>query len=377
MKLAVSGSRGVFWRANERGTQDRRLSGKRVERGDWWIRWACSHGHLHRARVGPKSLANNESQRHRTERTCPARAIKPSRYLLRDVIDEYLSTTKGIKRSWKDDERYAKVWKDRLGGRALDEITPAELERIRTGRLDRAPGDDGTRRAVTAATANREFAFLRRVYNIAIRDDKTDRNPVSKLTALREPSGRVRYLSDEEETALLKALSTDEDRHRVTVLLQTGCRRSEFLGLRWRDIDFKAGVLTVPRSKNDDTRHVPMTSTVRAILSHRPRRLDPSVLVFPNSEGHRDLRCAEKTVPAALRAARIEDFRFHDLRHSFASRLAMEGVDLMTIRELMGHKTMAMTLRYSHLSPGHRQTAIERLVTRQKAAQQAAAVRAE
>ena len=117
-----------------------------------------------------------------------------------------------------------------------------------------------------------------------------------------------------------------------------------------------------------------MTSTVRAILSHRPRPLDASALVFPNSEGHRDLRWAKKTVPAAVRVAQIEDFRFHDLRHSFASRLAMEGVDLMTIRELMGHKTMAVTLRYAHLSPGYRQIAIERLVTRQNAAKQAATV---
>ncbi len=79
----------------------------------------------------------------------------------------------------------------------------------------------------------------------------------------------------------------------------------------------------------------------------------------------------------AFRAAQIEDFRFHDLRHTFASRLAMEGVDLMTIRELMGHKTMAMTLRYSHLSPGHRRTAIERLVTRSTTGEPASVARAE
>jgi integrase len=117
-----------------------------------------------------------------------------------------------------------------------------------------------------------------------------------------------------------------------------------------------------------------MTSTVRGILSRRPRPIDASTLVFPNTEGHRDLRWAKKIVPAALRVAEIEDFRFHDLRHTFASRLAMESVDLMTIRELMGHKTMAMTLRYSHLSPGHRQTAIERLVTRQTPTMPATAV---
>jgi integrase len=150
----------------------------------------------------------------------------------------------------------------------------------------------------------------------------------------------------------------------VTVLLHTGFRRGEFLGLRWQDVDLKGGVLTIPKAKNGESRHVPLTSTVRTILSRRTRPLDGSALVFPNSEGHRDLRWAKKTVPAALRAAQIEDFRFHDLRHTFASRPAMEGVDLMTMRELMGRKSMAMTLRYSHLSPGHRRTAIERLVTR-------------
>jgi integrase len=94
-------------------------------------------------------------------------------------------------------------------------------------------------------------------------------------------------------------------------------------------------------------------------------------------EPARDLRWAKKTVPGAFRAAQIKDFRFHDLRHSFASRLAMEGVDLLTIRDLMGHKTMAMTLRYSHLSPGHRRTAVERLVTRPMTAESPPMARAE
>src|SRR5437899_5430711 len=120
---------------------------------------------------------------------------------------------------------------------------------------------------------------------------------------LREPSGRVRYLSDDEEARLMKALPTEMDRDRVTVLLNSGFRRGELLGLRWRDVDFKAGVLTVPKSKNGEARHVPMTSTVRGILSRLPRPLDPSALVFPNREANRDLRWAQRTVPAAFRAA--------------------------------------------------------------------------
>jgi site-specific recombinase XerD len=94
-------------------------------------------------------------------------------------------------------------------------------------------------RHVTPATVNRGFAFLKHVYNVAIRDGETDRNPVARLKMLREPSGRVRYLSDEEEKALLQKLATDADREQVTVLLQTGLGKSEFLWLRWRDVDLK------------------------------------------------------------------------------------------------------------------------------------------
>jgi integrase len=376
MKRANSGKQGVYWRRNPRGTQELRDNGSR-ERGDWWIRWCCSHGHLHRARVGPKGVANTKAEGKRQERPCPRRIAKPAHYLVADVITEYLGATKALKGSWKDDARHGKVWTARFSGRTLDEITPGELERIRTERLRITTLEDGTTRAVTPATVNREFAFLRRVFNVAIRDDKVGSNPVSKLKTLREPSGRTRYLTDEEERRLMEALATEEDRDRVTVLLHTGFRRGELLGLRWRDVDFKGGVLTIPKAKNGDARHVPMTSTVRTILSRLPRSLDGSALVFPNTEGHHDLRWAKKTVPAALRTAQIDNFRFHDLRHTFASRLAMESVDPMTIRELMGHKTMAMTLRYSHLSPGHRRTAIERLVTRPTTDESASAAGAE
>jgi integrase len=278
---------------------------------------------------------------------------------LADVIRKYLDDAKSYKRSYRDDARYGRVWTERFAGRTLEEITPGEIEKIRTERLA----------TVKASTVNREVGFLKHVFNVAIRDGKTERNPVAKIRMLKEPSGRVRYLTDEEEARLMAALPSDADRQRVLVLTQTGLRKSEFLGLRWRHVDLKAGVLTIPRSKNGEARHVPMTSAVRSVLSRLPRSLDASALVFPNSAGGSDLRWAEKTFPEAVRGAQIEDFRLHDLRHSFASRLAMEGVDLLTIKELGGWKTLAMVQRYAHLSPGHRQSAIERLVTRQRGAE--------
>jgi integrase len=277
-------------------------------------------------------------------------------YLLADVIRDYLADAKGRKRSYRDDVRFGRVWIERLGGRMLDEITTAELEKIRTDRLQ----------TVTPATINREMGFLKHVYNVAIRDSKTESNPVARLRMLREPSGRTRYLSDDEETRLTEALPSDTDRQQLQVLLNTGLRKSEFLGLRWRYVDFKAWVLTVPRSKNGAVRHVPINSTVRGVLSRLPRPLDSSALVFPNSVGGPDLRWAEKTFPAAVRAAQIDDFRLHDCRHTFASRLAMQGVDLRTIQEVGGWRSLSMVARYSHLSPGHRHNAVEALVTRRR-----------
>jgi integrase len=114
-----------------------------------------------------------------------------------------------------------------------------------------------------------------------------------------------------------------------------------------------------------------------ADTSTASRQLDPTTLVFPNTEGNRDFRWAKRIIPAALRDAKIADFRFHDLRHTFASRLAMEGVDRLTIKELGGWKSLQMVQRYAHLSPSHRRSAIERLVRRPSSAEPAKAVGAE
>ena len=110
------------------------------------------------------------------------------------------------------------MWTERFPGRTLEDVTPADLERVKTERLE----------TVSAATVNRELAFLKHVYNVAIRDGETERNPFARIKLLREPSGRVRYLTEEEEPRLLEALATSEDRQRVLVLLHTVSARASF-----------------------------------------------------------------------------------------------------------------------------------------------------
>jgi integrase len=148
--------------------------------------------------------------------------------------------------------------------------------------------------------------------------------------------------------------------------MHTGFRQGNLFQLRWQDVNFDTGVITVPRSKSGEAYSVPMNDEVREILRSLPSRLRGE-WVFPNKKGSRPLGAknfVRRVFKPAIKKAGIEDFHWHDLRHTFASRLVMAGVDIRTVQELMGHKTLAMTLRYSHLSPEHKLDAVQRLCTR-------------
>ena len=138
--------------------------------------------------------------------------------------------------------------------------------------------------------------------------------------------------------------------------------------MRWCDVDLKVNVLTIPRSMNGTAKTVLLNSTVRAVLSRLPAPIDRTALVFPNSEGSHDLRWAEKTVPGAVRSAGIADSRLHDTRHTFASRVATGGEDVLAIKALGGWKTLTMVARYAHLSAEHQRAAVARLSQRRQTA---------
>jgi integrase len=269
------------------------------------------------------------------------------------VIDDYLSRDKDRLRAFGHYVRYGRIWKAAFPKRALAQILPGDVERYVALR----------RQQVSPASVNRELAFLRRLYNVAIADQRADTNPVSSKVFFKENNARVRFLSDDEEVRLRDVL---DPTYWVVVLvaIHTGLRRSEQFNLRWEHVDFTNGIITVPRSKHGEVRRVRMNDTVRDILRSLPSRLK-SAYVFPSAsagdrplDGHHFVR---RVFVPALAKAGIEGFRWHDLRHTFASRLTMAGVDLRTVQELMGHKTMLMTLRYSHLSPEHQLDAVQRL----------------
>jgi integrase len=190
-------------------------------------------------------------------------------------------------------------------------------------------------------------------------------NPLRKVSKLKEPRGRVRYLSDQDRELLLTACreSHNPDLYLTVILaMSTGGRQSEIWGLRWKCVDLQNGFITFEETKNDEPRSVPLTGHAFELMMKRSKvpRIDTD-LVFPSRVDHHKHFDFRRPFQMALKAAQIEDFRWHDLRHCAASYLVMAGVDMRTVAEILGHKTMQMTQRYTHLSPEHLKDAVSKM----------------
>ena len=326
-----------------------------VGSGIWWVRYHDEHGGEHREKVGPKGLASRVYQKRKTEvaerRFFPER-IRHRDPLLRDFVDDYLARVRGTLRSYPDQARCGRLWKASLGSRTLRQVVAGDVQRYVAQRITE----------VRPASVNREVAFLKRVFNVAIDDGLAETNPVRKVKLIKENNARVRYLTDDEE-AKLRAEVREEAWPVVELALNTGLRRAELFTLKWEHVDFKANVLTIARTKSGRARRVPMNSRVRDLLRALPGRLKGE-WVLPSETGETAVdsqNFMNRVFTPALKRAGVQDFRWHDLRHTFASRLVMKGVDIRTVQELLGHADIRMTLRYSHLSPAHLLDAVEKL----------------
>lgn len=271
--------------------------------------------------------------------------------LMRDAIAAHVKRQQAALRSKHDIPRYGRIWTAVLGKKPLRAVTATDIENY----IHQRQGE------VSKQTLAHEVAFLRRLFNIARRDGLTDTNPAQGLA--RPPrSNRLRFLSDEEGKVLLEALD-DFGGKLATFAAHTGLRRGEQFGLRWDYINIKLRVLRLSRSKTEAPRTVALNETAVQLLRSIPRRLG-CPWVFANESGGNHLDAhnfINRVFAPAVREAGIEDFHWHDLRHTFASRLAMRGVELRTIAELMGHKTIQMTMRYAHLAPGYLADAVRTL----------------
>jgi integrase len=215
------------------------------------------------------------------------------------------------------------------------------------------------------ATFNRYKSTVSLIYRLGIEHGKTTANPARLLKRKREDNGRVRFLnqySPEEESKLRLAIEQDASSHiaEFEIALHTGMRPSEQYGLTWDRADFARRFVTIPKSKNGKVRHIPLNATALAAFQSLFSGSRGQGPVFLNTHGEA-LKGYKHWFEPAVRNAKIKDFTWYCLRHTFASRLVMAGVDLRTVAELMGHRTIQMTMRYARLAPAHNLAAVERL----------------
>jgi integrase len=276
-------------------------------------------------------------------------------YTVKQMIERYILELQAAKKNkinyLKNKIAHLNWWNERIGNFKLNLLTHFKIADCEKQLLSGSPRKRGN------ATANRYLASLSHCLNLAknkwgwIRE-----NPVAKLEKYKEPRGRLRFLTQNEITDLLNAC--EQEKHKplkliVLLALCTACRKMELLSLKWKNIDLKRCVAVVEETKNNERRTLFLGKiAVKALQEYYPNRHHNSSFVFPNRFGTKPINI-EREFRRSLRLAGISNFHFHDLRHTAASYLAMNGATHSEIAEVLGHKSLNMVKRYAHMSQSH------------------------
>jgi site-specific recombinase XerD len=318
--------------------------------GEWWIRYNDSNGRYRREKAGTKSVAIKLVDKRRTQalegKKLPEK-LRRATVSFAEIAKDALTYSKSTKLSYRHDAGRMETLLGWFRECPAEAITAKDIER----RFEQ--------KKWSPATINRHRALLSLTYRLAIRNDKVKENPARLVQHRLEDNARTRFLSAEEETKLRTAIEAACLEHlaELELALNTGLRLSEQYGLSWRDVSITRRTLTIQRSKNGATRHVPLNQAALRAFETLQAQANGSQLVCGG------LNTPRRWFDPAVKAAGLQSFTWHCLRHTFASRLVMAGVDIRTVQELMGHKTIGMTVRYSHLAPKHTLAAVERLDT--------------
>ena len=283
---------------------------------------------------------------------------------VKDLVERYIKEILPQKpKSTIDQKTQLGWWKSGMGSFSLADVTPALITEYRSKLALEKSERKGAKRS--NATVNRYCSVLSHAFTIAVKEwGWMQENPMMKIKKLKEPRGRVRFLNDEERERLLEACqeSSSPLLYILVVLgISTGARKMEIRSLEWKDVDLNRGMIILHDTKNGERRSLPLVGIAKDLMKALYKsRNENTNLVFPakNLQNPIDIRTPFET---ALEKAEIEDFRWHDLRHSCASYLAMNGATSAEIAGVLGHKTLSMVKRYSHISDAHTAGVVERM----------------
>lgn len=320
---------------------------KKNKKWAWWIDYRDQQGVRHRQKIGPDKKVAEQALIVREADVIQNKfsLTKDSKVKFEDFGKEYLKVYASRHKGYRTDFEIIKRLTRRYGNKCLSEIRQIDIERFKTERA----------KEVKEGTVNRELAVLKTMYVKAVEWGKTIENPAKGVKKFKENNRRQRCLTYEEEEKLL-ANCNERVKPIVILALYTGMRRGEILKLKWRDIDLNNKNIHLADTKNGESRDIPINNTVLDTLNKIIKH-PTSEYVFCNKAGkpYKDIK---KSFLSAVEKAGIINFRLHDCRHSFISRLMMAGVDLASLTEIAGHKSVKMTIRYSHPSPDHKLQAI-------------------
>ncbi len=282
---------------------------------------------------------------------------KESKTILKEVLAKYEENYKN-QSSYQSAKRFfVKDIRDYFGDNTLlANIRYMDLETFRNQLKEKLTVKKTIRKD---ASVNRVISCLRHIFNKAVEWEMIEQSPFSKGRSLllKENNKRLRFLNDDEITNLLDACNEDL-RDIVECALNTGMRKGEILGLKWDQI--RNGFIYLDKTKTNESRQILINDTLDNLFKHiRKKQHLTSKYVF-TYQGRR-IDSVKTSFNAAVKRAGIVDFRFHDLRHTFASQVLLRGGDLKDIQELLGHKTMTMTLRYAHLTQERKKQAVNLL----------------
>jgi integrase len=313
--------------------------------GVWWTRLYL-HGRERWYRCDNKTQAKALYGRLKTEQREGKLFEKKKSVPFKDLAQEYVALVDTRRRRPGDDTARLQRWLSAFGEQDAVTITPRQVERVLT---------DLQSEGREPATVLRYLTVVKAVFNRAKRLGLLRENPAACVQTPKPNNVLVRYLTDEQEARLLEELPA-RFHPIVTTAIHTGLRQGELLRLTWADLDWTVGVLTIHETKAGERRRIPMNSVVQQRLMDLKGDAMRTDRLFPHD--HRYLR---RVFGKAVDRAGLAPFRFHDLRHTFASRLAMNGANDRTLMALGGWKSPRMLDRYAHLSPAHLWQAIEGL----------------
>ena len=320
--------------------------------GVWWIRYVDAQGRYRREKAGTWGNADKLLVKRKSEALQGKKLPETLRQrvvLFGEIGDDALGYSRGHKRSYRDDESRMKRLKEWFGGREAGSLSGPEMER----RLSDVAAAEG----LAASTYNHYRSLLMLTYREARRAGKVSANPAREIRHRKENNSRVRFLArgeNDEYARLSKVIRAKYPEHFAEFIfaLNTGLRLSSQYGATYGMIDWARNVLDIPRTKNDEPVHIPLNCDVLDALRSLPSWQERNGPIFRNQRHpEKAVRSNDHWFKPALKAAGISNFRWHDIRHTFASWLVQDGVPLDRVSKLLGHKSLTMTMRYAHLAP--------------------------